>query len=228
VTRRRLPLSHLWSSEKGLSAMFVFLCLAIFVVAPLVAVGVLPPFLFDLFFSLLLLSGIIVVARRPLLTAVVSVLTVATLIARWVSFEVPQAPARLWSDAFAIVLLLILAALVLWQVFREGPITSHRIQGAIVAYMLIGVACAVAYEFVYQAFPGAFQIAHAEASRQKLSLGLLYYSFVTLTTVGYGDITPIHPFARSVAIAEALTGQLYPAILIAGLVSLRISHRQKP
>jgi hypothetical protein len=52
---------------------------------------------------------------------------------------------------------------------------------------------------------------------------LIYYSFVTLTTVGYGDITPLHPTARSLAMAEALIGQLYPAILIARLVSLRIT-----
>ena len=48
----------------------------------------------------------------------------------------------------------------------------------------------------------------------------VYFSFVTLTTVGYGDVTPVHPLARSLAVAEALTGQLYPAILLARLVSL--------
>ena len=55
---------------------------------------------------------------------------------------------------------------------------------------------------------------------------LLYYSFVTLTTVGYGDITPVHPMARSLAMAEALVGQLYPAILIARLVSLQIMSKK--
>ena len=52
-----------------------------------------------------------------------------------------------------------------------------------------------------------------------------YFSFVTLTTLGYGDTVPVHPVARSLAIAEALVGQLYPAILIGRLVSLQISAR---
>jgi hypothetical protein len=49
---------------------------------------------------------------------------------------------------------------------------------------------------------------------------LIYFSFVTLTTVGYGDVTPVHPLARSLALMEGLTGQLYPAILLARLVTL--------
>jgi voltage-gated potassium channel Kch len=62
----------------------------------------------------------------------------------------------------------------------------------------------------------------------RLTHGLAYYSFVTLTTVGYGDITPVHPVARSLAIAEALVGQLYPAILIARLVAMEIESRRRP
>ena len=59
-----------------------------------------------------------------------------------------------------------------------------------------------------------------------LNQELAYFSFVTLTTVGYGDITPVSPVARSLCVAEALVGQLYPAILIGRLVSLQISSRQ--
>ena len=118
------------------------------------------------------------------------------------------------------------AALVLVQVFREGPITIYRIQGAIVVYLLAGFAWAAAYEVVYRALPGAFQFAQHVVNEGRISHGLLYFSFVTLTTLGYGDITPVHPAARSLAIGEALVGQLYPAILIARLVSMRIASRR--
>jgi hypothetical protein len=218
---------HLWSSEWGLSAMLVFLCLAMFVGAPLVATVKVGALVFDILFSLLLVSGIVTIGRRPLLTAAVAVLTVATLALRWVSFGSPGSVARIWSDGLTFVVLSILAALVLAQVFRQGPITAHRIQGAIVVYLLLGLIWAAAYEVIYYLFPGAFHMAQGDATLARPIQGLVYYSFITLTTVGYGDITPIHPVARSLAVAEALTGQLYLAILIARLVSMQISSRRK-
>ena len=54
---------------------------------------------------------------------------------------------------------------------------------------------------------------------------LIYFSFVTLTSVGYGDIAPLHPYARSLANIEAIIGQLYPATLLARLVTLELQHR---
>lgn len=225
--KRSAPFSRLWQSEKGLSGMLVFLCLVLFVGAPLSAMGSGGEFVFDVLFSLLLVSGVVTVGRRPLLTATVSVLTVATLVLRWASFHSPESALRIGGQALSIVLLSILATLVLWQVFREGPITAYRIQGAIVVYLLIGLVWTAAYELIHHVSPGAFQLAQGGRSDARTTQGLLYFSFVTLTTLGYGDITPLHPVARSLAIAEALMGQLYPAILIARLVSMQISSRNK-
>lgn len=224
--KRPAPLMGLWQSDRGLSALLVFLCLALFVGAPMADAGTAGGFVFDLLFSLLLVSGVVVVGKRPFLTALVAVLTAATLVLRWVSLRSPDSAPQLVSFTLSIPLLSILAALVLVQVFREGPITSYRIQGSIVVYLLAGFAWAAAYEVVYFAWPGAFQAAQNVAGEGRISHGLLYYSFVTLTTLGYGDITPVHPVARSLAIGEALVGQLYPAILIARLVSMRIASRR--
>jgi hypothetical protein len=224
--KRPAPLAGLWQSDKGLSAMLVFLCLALFVGAPMADAGSAGGLVFDVLFSLLLVSGVVFVARRAVLTVVVSALTAAALVLRWASFRAPDSASNLTGFALSIALLSILAALVLMQVFREGPITAYRIQGAIVVYLLAGFAWAAAYEVVYRAWPGAFQFAQPVAGEGRISHGLLYYSFVTLTTLGYGDITPVHPVARSLATGEALVGQLYPAILIARLVSMRIAPRR--
>ena len=226
--KRPAPLAGLWQSDKGLSAMLVFLCLALFVGAPLADAGSAGELAFDVLFSLLLVSGVVFVGKRRALDR----------IRRRPDGRNPRpalggAPVARLGDAaggasrFSIALLLILAALVLVQVFREGPITAYRIQGAIVVYLLVGFAWAAAYELVYRAWPGGFQFAQRGASDLRISHGLLYYSFVTLTTLGYGDITPVHPAARSLATGEALVGQLYPAILIARLVSMRISPRRR-
>ena len=217
--------SRLWQSEWGLSAMLLFLVLALFVGTPLAAMGVVGVFLFDLLYSLLLLSGVVAVSGRRLLAAGISVVALATLVVRWASHAWAGPAISIWKNSFSILSLVILTALLLTQVFREGPITGHRIQGAIAVYLLLGLVWTSAYELLYVLVPGSFQFA---ATASESSRALVYYSFVTLTTVGYGDITPVHPLARSLAAAEALVGQLYPAILIARLVSMQLeSGRRK-
>lgn len=224
--KRRPPLTEVWSSDKGLSAMLVFLGLVLLVGAPLADESTDGDLVFGVLFSLLLLSGVVTVARRKLLTVAVSALTIVTLALRWASFRSPESELRIWGHACSIALLSIFATLVLVQVFREGPVTTYRIQGAIVVYLLVGFTWAVAFELVHIARPDAFHFAGGSPGPAGIRHSLLYYSFVTLTTVGYGDITPVHPMARSLAIAEALIGQLYPAILIARLVSLQITAKK--
>jgi len=107
-------------------------------------------------------------------------------------------------------------------VFSPGTVTFDRILGAVVLYVLIGVVWAEACQLISIRVPGAYAgIAHDSSSIDHSSW--IYFSFVTLTTVGYGDITPVAHAARSLAILEALIGQLYPAIVLARLVSLHVA-----
>ncbi len=216
-----------WQTERGLSALLVSLVLALFVGAPLVAMGVAGKFLFDAFFTLLLLSGVAAVSQRRLLSFGVSAVALATVAVRWTGHLRPGSALGVWDDTLSIASLSILTVLVLMQVFRDGPITSYRIQGAIAVYLLLGLIWTSVYELLYRTLPGAFHFAAEDTSALLNMHGLVYYSFVTLTTVGYGDITPVHPLARSLAMGEALCGQLYPAILIARLVSLEIDARRR-
>jgi hypothetical protein len=102
------------------------------------------------------------------------------------------------------------------KTFKPGEITFQRIQGSIVVYLLMGLVFAYTFQAIYF-FAGASSFNNISGSDLKT---FLYFSFTTLTTVGYGDITPVHSLARSLANFEALVGQLYPAILIARLVSM--------
>ena len=220
----RLPdAGVLWRSEWGLSAMLVFLILAIFVVAPLVSVGVVSGAVLHAAFCLLFLSGVFATFRRRAVGWITAVLLVAAVVVRWTHTVAPRPWLAVAMEAFTIALLVLLAALVLKRVFREGPITAHRIQGAIVVYLLVGLIWASAYQLLDILQPGTFRIPAGESKLQTQALG--YFSFVTLTTVGFGDITPVHPFARALVIAEALIGQLYPAILIGRLVSLQLTSK---
>ena len=102
--------------------------------------------------------------------------------------------------------------------FGQGKAVSDRITGAVVLYLLIGIACAVAYAILHAPSSGAFT--GVEGSTEFELERWIYFSFVTLTTVGYGDIAPVARAARSLAIFVALVGQLYPAVILARLVSL--------
>jgi hypothetical protein len=223
--KRPPPLREIWRTDWGLSAMLVFLALALLVGVPLSEETTHGEVVFGILFSLLLVSGVVTLGHRRLLTVAVAAVTAATLVLRWASFRSPDSALRIWSDALAIVLLGTFTALVLVQVFREGPVTTYRIQGAILVYLLIGFTWAVAYGLLHTGVPAAFSFAQGDPGPARARDALIYYSFVTLTTLGYGDITPLHPTARSLAISEALIGQLYPAILIARLVSMRVSSR---
>jgi hypothetical protein len=113
-------------------------------------------------------------------------------------------------------------------VFREGPVTWYRIQGAVAFYLLLGLAWAGAYELIELHWPNAFAPPPSTMMNQSEdpTARFVYFSFVTLTTVGYGDVTAVHPLARSLVTLEALMGQLFPAILLARLVSMELYHRQ--
>ncbi len=106
-------------------------------------------------------------------------------------------------------------------VFAPGAVTLNRVVGSLCIYLLIGVLWAILYSFVELVEPTAFLYAGREAGDPIEHL--LYYSFVTLTTLGYGDTTPVHPVARTLAYLEAVIGQLYIAVLIAGLVGRRVA-----
>jgi Ion channel len=211
-------LRRYWESDRGLSLFLGLLILLVFVLPPLAPPGEGRGVLFDVFFALLLVAGVATLTTRFWLRMVLLAVTFAVLAVRW---GPASSPATL---AFAsLVAIGLMALVVLGQAFRRGAVNVHRIQGAVAAYLLLGLAWASAYELVAALAPGAFTGAQALAHDPQ---GWIYFSFVTLTTVGYGDVTPVHPAARSLAMMEALTGQLYPAILLARLVTLAVPSPQ--
>jgi len=116
------------------------------------------------------------------------------------------------------------------RVFRDDrPVTISRVVGAVAVYVLFAMTWAYLYELLNLLIPGAFNLPVAESPDTPDQLGsFTYFSFVTLTTLGYGDIIPVHPVVRLFVVIQALFGQLYPATLLARLVSLEIVSRQAP
>lgn len=116
---------------------------------------------------------------------------------------------------------LTLGVVVARAVFAEGRVSYHRIVGAVLLYLLIALAFVALYLAVGLTFDHAFSNLDIEDGPE-LASRLIYFSCATLTTLGYGDMAPVHPLARSLSNLEAICGQLYPAILIARVVTLHV------
>ena len=108
------------------------------------------------------------------------------------------------------------------QVLFTGPIDGNKIVGAICIYLLIGLIWALLYLLLAQTIPGAFNGLEQVVWYENFADGA-YYSFVTLTTLGYGDISPVTPMARFLVYMEAILGVFYMAILVASLIGVRIT-----
>jgi len=108
------------------------------------------------------------------------------------------------------------------QVLFTGPIDGNKIVGAICIYLLVGLVWTLSYLFIAQAIPGAFNGLEQAVWYDNFA-DAAYYSFVTLTTLGYGDISPVIPVARFLVYMEAIVGVFYMAILVASLIGIRTS-----
>jgi hypothetical protein len=119
-----------------------------------------------------------------------------------------------------------LAYVVARAVFAPGRVSYRRINGAVLLYLTIGQIFVGFYGLIDLLAPHAFSGLDVVES-PRFAHDLTYFSFVTLTTVGYGDIVPVHPLARSLCTLEAIIGQLYPATLLARLVTLELEDRRR-
>jgi voltage-gated potassium channel len=111
------------------------------------------------------------------------------------------------------------------QIVVSNNISANRIVGAICVYLLIGVIWSLFYSLLEVSVPGSFK-GLMEQSSVDWSPDWVYYSFVTLSTLGYGDITPLTFSARALSYFEAIVGQFYLAIMVAGLVGAYLSNNQ--
>jgi len=93
--------------------------------------------------------------------------------------------------------------------------------GAVFGYFFIGLMWGFVFSVLESLQPGSFRVGGGQAAELNK---FMYYSFVTQTTLGYGDITPVTPPARSLSLLEAVIGQFYQAVLIARLVGLHIAQ----
>jgi hypothetical protein len=209
-----------------LTVLTTLLALMLFVIAPLHAAGVFASEDVGLAVGLVVI-GTVVFAYGFSAAVVVLLVAFALATAATILRHQHHSPLDLYLDASAWVLLgLALSWVVARAVFAPGRITYHRIMGAILLYLTIGLTFVALYTFLGLLVPDAFS---GMSLKDTPTLGstLIYFSFGTLTTAGAGDLAPLHPIARSLTNVEAMIGQLYPATLLARIVTLEIEGENR-
>jgi hypothetical protein len=211
-----------------LSALTIMLVILMFVVAPLQAAGIVGAHFFGIAFAFVLLAAVFIVSESGLAVAAILVAIALVAAATILRLHHPSV-VDVYLDAAAwLIAGLTLGVVVTRAVFAAGKVTYHRIIGAVLLYLDIGLVFVALYCFAAFLAPNAFTGLGPLQDNLAVAANLIYFSFVTLTSVGYGDIVPLHPYARSLANIEAIIGQLYPAILLARLVTLQLESRRNP
>jgi hypothetical protein len=225
---KRFDRLHQRLGDPLLTVLTLMLSILLFVIGPMQAAGLVTGQHFGYFFLLVLLPAVFLYSRNfivaaPILVAIGLVVTAALL-----EFERSPRTDLYLDSATWLIAGLALSVVVARAVFAPGRITYHRVVGAILLYLIIGLTFVALYGFVALATPEAFTNLPALHGDFAIAGNLIYFSFVTLTTTGYGDIAPLHPYARSLANVEAIIGQIYPATLLARLVTLELAHERGP
>lgn len=220
-------LNHFWTKESGLSGMLVLLFAMHFFIIPLFESYESFMIIINAFWMLFLVAGIISLTKSRKHTLLLSIIPLLFVLFNWIAIY-NNTPFVQWTDIILTVVTFgLLIVLVLAKVFEPGPVTEYRVIGSIVVYMLLANLWAVIYLFIYQQIPGAFQITLPPFEGNTLEANFMYFSYITITTTGFGEIVPLYPFARAMVQVEAITGVLYPVILIGRLVSDANENKSK-
>ncbi len=207
-----------------LSGLTFILLIVVFVVAPLHAAGAISAEGYG-FVTIVLLASCVLMQSTHWLAIIALVIGVGLGGAAAIFRASLPSSFDLYLDAIAWVVISVTLILVFASaVFAPGPITYHRIHGAVLLYLTTGMTFVGLYTLVGLSSPQAFSGLSVSEDRRYVS-SAIYYSFVTLTSVGYGDIVPVHPIARALANVEGIIGQLFPATLLARLVTLELEDR---
>lgn len=212
--------------NNALTAFLALEALILFVAAPLSAVGIHAPLLVGGLLSVSLILAIVIISHNTaarVLTFVATSLAVGGTIVR---VSHPSVMTVWLGHLAAIAALLGISTVVVKAVFAPGRITHHRIEGAIILYLNIALIFTSIFRLIRELNPNSFTAIPLHQTEGAAISNMLYFSFTTLTSTGFGEILPVDPFARSMANLESVVGQLYLAILLARLVTMHVESRR--
>ena len=225
-------LTQSWSEEWKMTGLVIALMFDTVIGYPLASVissSVAIRFINDLVISAVLLLGLFALTRHKITRLILGGIILIAISARWVRYFFGAHWLLGWDILLSLVAVIAIVSFTMRYAYKEGPVSSQRIRAAVAAYLLITMAFALGYMLISFLMPGAFRFPDKAPNIDDPRFGYIfhYFSISTITTLGYGDIVPLHPFTRTLATTEALVGQLFPAVLLARLVSLSVVDRQR-
>ena len=212
--------------DGSLTLSVAILAVFIFALYPMIEVGAISPWWLDIAFGLFMVIAATFLFEPRTIVKLFIALLVVTVLVRIAEYAVPSRAIATVDATLVMATSVALGALFIARVTRDGRINIHRIVGACGTFLLLGLVFSQAYKLIALYVPHAFAILGKPTEPGDMDYRFIYYSFITLTSTGYGDITPLHPYTRSLAIFEAIVGQLYLAVLIARLVGLEMEYRE--
>lgn len=197
-----------------------------FLLSPLIIDNQFSNFVLSVFMCLLVLSCVNMVAHNNA-TIIPSVVLASLVIAGYITVLLIEPPQAFYVLHYIIIVffLLIMTISVIKSVASHLEITIDTLLGSICGYLLIGLTWSYLYLTIASISPNSFSYQLGEGTMRDGAQHFIYYSFVTLTTLGYGDIIPRSDSARAYSWLEAATGQIYLAVWISQLVALHIAQR---
>jgi hypothetical protein len=213
---------------------FFFLLISLLLLCffhPFVQRGVEGTIILDIVFLAILLSSIFVISERKNVFVISLLLGCAAFGSTVLNYSLMTVSLQLVAISAYGLFFIVMAVTILSTIVKTKKVTIETIYASICVYLLLGVIWTMLFSAVEIIEPGSFlsggaSIVDFNGNPVKLHIyaNFIYYSFVTLTTLGYGDIIPVSPYARALSSLEAVIGQLFIAVLIAGLVGMHISH----
>ena len=178
----------------------------------------------ELILLLAFVSAILATIRSRFWLAVSILFSAMFLVSHWLGYFIDSSLLALVSILFGAIFLILITTALLNSIFLvRGKVTTDVILGAISVYLLMGSSFAFIHLFIEMLFPGSFNGIHElQTGMRGIYPDFVYYSFVTLTTLGYGDITPASRIAGMLAYSEAIIGQMYLSILVARLIGMHL------
>lgn len=201
---------------------FMFLSILMF---PFLEEATYGPPVIQALYSFMLISALYAVAEIRWVFRVGILLLVAALVSHWWLIQALSPISVVTGTLCKIIFLCFIALSLLYHVFGHERVTGDTIAGAICVFLLIGIIWMLAYQAIHFFDPKAFNNIASRSFSPAAMVDLAYFSFVTLTTVGYGDITPISRPVRMFVVTEAILGQIYLTVLVARLVGLYATMR---
>ncbi len=206
---------YLWTTGHGLYILLGLLTFGIFVSPLLIEKGLFSDLLTEFVFALILITGVFTIPCSTLTLRCGILLLGFLAVAARAMHKYDQSNLALINldNAIGLLTLIVFSILLIKHFLIDKALLRHRITAAVAVYLIFGVLFARLYEMVHLLDANAFNSTHLHL------FSFVYFSFITLTTMGYGDIVPVSVAARSLAMLEGIAGQLYMIILISSLVA---------